>query len=174
MTALSLFATISTNITLIHAEDSETNSEYTEDGESNTEMIPDYDTSGYEAWLPDYNPRSREMYGGYNRAGNFIICEDNTGNFYSASEINVKWEQTGNSPTTQYFNASGRWVKKTSDLTAKEYANVEGTFTLKRNCTEFKAPIANPNFKTGRTLPAGNYQVRKEAMQFVEIGRAHV
>lgn len=169
VTALSLFTTLSTGSYLIHAEDDDTSNGYIESGEEEQELVPDYDTSGYEAWLPDYNPRAREMYGGYNRQGNFIICGNGTGEIRYASAIRVTWEAYNGLPTSQYFNVNGSWVKKTTSLTVREYANVSGTFSLKRNCTEFKAPIANSKFKTGKTLPAGTYQVKKEALEFLEL-----
>lgn len=167
VTALSLFATLSTGSYLIHAEDDDTSNGYTESGEEDQELVPDYDTSGYEAWLPDFNPKARGFESGsYNRNGNFLVGTNSTGSVAEGTAIKTAWIS---GQIRSFVNVNGNWLQENEAYTFREYANVSGTFTLKRACSVHTMPAFGSKYRTGETLPAGTYQVTKEAMEFVEL-----
>lgn len=155
----------------IYAEESDikdNNREEVLDSSSDENQIPDYDTSGYEAWLPDFNPRARGFSSGYTRNGNFILGYDN-GSVQNASSFKVSWSGGG---TVQDYNVNGTYVRRNDNImTIREYAETNGTITVKRNCSEHNSPFFGSLFRNGKTLPAGTYTVTKESLEFVEVAK---
>lgn len=131
-------------------------------------QVADVEDSGYESWYVEpTSPLLREMYGGYNRTGNFYLFNEKTKVLYYATQINCYWQSSG--VGQKYLLEDGTWLVRTSDISVREYSEVSGEFTLNRNCTEFSVPIYEDKYKTGNVLPMGTYTVLKQCMDFVQV-----
>ena len=155
----------------------ETENNPTQEQEGNIEedsgSLAEYGYNGYEDWIPDYNPKAREMYGGYSRNGSFFVANMSTNVVQQASNIKVGWATGGG--VNQYFHipTTGQVIQKTSNIATREYTTASGTFVLKRNSSVFKYPIFDSRFITNEVLPAGTYTVTHEALEFVELQKAN-
>lgn len=158
-------------------EETKDSEQTVQEGESGSQeeldYLAEYGYNGYEDWIPDYNPKSREMYGGYNRNGNFYVVNMSNNQAMQASNLKVNWKAGGG--VTQYFYipATNQTIEKTANIATREYIASNGNFVVKRNCSVFKYPIFNTRFLTGETLPAGTYKVVNQALEFVQVQKSN-
>lgn len=149
---------------------------YAEDEQSSTHSAYD----GYEERLneagqqledfqPDYNPKGREMYGGYKREGAFKLRRQ-SGEVLDATAILVKWEEQGNSSTTQYYMVNGNYVKKNLGEVSREL-NVYApqSFVIKKDMNYVYSQPFESNRMEGITVKAGTYTSTRSSIDFVEI-----
>ena len=133
-----------------------------------SEQVSDVDDNGYESWYVEpTSPLLREMYGGYSRTGNFYLFNEKTKVLYYATQINCYWESSG--VGQKYLLENGTWLTRTSDISVREYSEIDSDYVLLRDCTEFKEPIFEDVYKTGNVLPAGTYKAVKQCMDFVQL-----
>lgn len=134
--------------------------------EENKDEKYDYDTSGYEAWLPDAKPsKAREMYVGYNRNGNFLIYNTSTGSLVAANRMQIvgAW----NNPIKRFYLVNGGYIDDSASIQYREYVDTTGSFQLLRDCKVYTFPFNN--HKSSEVLPKGKYVVTKESLDFIEL-----
>lgn len=123
----------------------------------------------FEDFEPDYNPKAREMYGGYKREGTFKL-QINHGDVLNATAILVKWESQGNSSTTQYFMVNGSYVKRgTVDISRELNTYAPQPFVLKKDMNYVYSEPFDENLIKGAKVKAGTYSSTRSSVDFVEI-----
>lgn len=129
------------------------------------------DENGYDTWLSGQNPYVREMYGGYEREGNFLLYNDTTKEVFSAKKIQCYWK-SGGGVGQKYLLEDDTWIEKTGSLTSREYVETVGDFVLLRECSGYSEPFFDKAFQIGEKLAPGTYKVLKFSVDYVQLLKA--
>lgn len=124
--------------------------------------------SGYEDWYVG-NPRARELYGGYQRDGNFYIVRASDNKVFLATQVKVSWKTGGGVNQDYYVPSIGGYFRLGPSDQCREYLNVSETFVLKRTTETYNHPVDIAPFRRKDTLAPGTYSVSRIALEFIEV-----
>ena len=141
-----------------------------ENDNSNVQSFQDFynkdleKNNSFEDFMPDFNPFLREMYGGYQRDGDFKFYDSSEKKVYSATRIECRWENG----VTQYYKVNGKLKRKENGDIVREVINYsEQNFVLRVNAIAYKEPFDTmPN---GKKVAPGTYTTTRTSGDFTEV-----
>lgn len=120
--------------------------------------------NGFESFTPDYNPYLREMYGGYQRDGDFKFYDKSEKKVYSATRIECRWENG----VTQYYKVNGKLKRKEAGDIVREVVTYDKqNFKLKVNAIGYKEPF--DDMRNGSKVAPGTYKTTRNSGDYIEL-----
>lgn len=147
---------------------------FAEDGDDSINSLQKFykkeleENNTFEDFMGDFNPYLREMYGGYQRDGNFMFYDSSEKKVYTATRIECRWENG----VTQYYKVNGQLKRKEGgDIVREVITYHEQNFILKVKAIGYKEPFDTmPN---GEKIAAGTYRTTRASGDFIELKLAN-